>query len=749
LRVVIASGIFPPDIGGPATHAADLANELTDRGHQIRVLTLWDGVRRDQNEGIVRFPRRWPLPVRLCSVMLWLVSRRRDYDVIYATGLSPAAVGGALLARRPVVAKVVGDPVWERAMRRKLTHAGFEEFQRATDDGVEVRLMAYLRDWSVRHATKVIAPSSYLQGIVCGWVGEDVQVEVVPNGVRAPVIGKPGPRTDDDLHLIFVGRLVSHKCVDVLLGAVSQTEGVHLEVIGEGPERRPLNQLVHELGLGDRVSFAGSLTHEEVMKGLRGADAMVLASGYEGLPHAVIEAFAAGVPVIAPPVGGVGEAVTHGENGLLVDPPTEMNFVRAISELKDDADLQTKLKEQATRHADKWRFEHCADRLEAILRASTNRPPRVVFLGKTLYPMPLSADLERKFDLIARHVKPTFIGIGAAGNSKARGVRIIRFPHLPSPIGTAIFYSLAPALSLLLAAGRSRDAIVTQSPLEGFGVVLLRGLLPGRLRPPLVIEVHGDWRTATTLYGKAWRRPASPFVDRIAQWALRRTDRVRVIDDFTKRLVRESGYEGPVDQFVAFSDFAMFSEEPTVAPPNQPHVVFVGSLDGPKGLGVLIEAWALVAKQFPAARLSLVGAGPLLREIRDRIRNLQLEDRITLLGPISRPEVRRALDEASCLVLPSRSEGLPRVILEAMARARPVVATRVGGISEIVDDGRTGILVPSDDPRELASALVSILENADRSRTMGEEGHRDFVSLDPIRRYEEGIARLADWIEKY
>jgi glycosyltransferase involved in cell wall biosynthesis len=221
---------------------------------------------------------------------------------------------------------------------------------------------------------------------------------------------------------------------------------------------------------------------------------------------------------------------------------------------------------------------------------------------------------------------------------------------------------------------------------------------------------------------------------------------VRVVSEYVKRLVRESGYEGEVEQFPAFSDFAMFLEEPTIVPPSEPHVVFVGALDGPKGLDVLIEAWTLVARQVPAARLSIAGAGPMLQDIRDRVRAPELGDRIGVLGPLSRPEVRLLLDEASCLVLPSRSEGLGRVILEAMARARPVVATRVGGIPEIVDDGRTGILVPPDDPEQLASALVLILEDADRRQSMGEEGRRDILKRDPIQEYEDGIARLAAWI---
>jgi glycosyltransferase involved in cell wall biosynthesis len=274
----------------------------------------------------------------------------------------------------------------------------------------------------------------------------------------------------------------------------------------------------------------------------------------------------------------------------------------------------------------------------------------------------------------------------------------------------------------------------------------LKGLLPGRFRPRLVIEVHGDWRAATTLYGSAWRRPATPLVNRMAQWALRRADRVRAISDYTADLVRESGYQGHVDQFPTFSDFTMFLEEPTVVPPPGLHMVFVGSLDGPKGVDVLVDAWALVVKQVPAARLSIAGAGPLLQEVRDRIQILQLRDRIHLLGPLSRPDIRRLLDDASCLVLPSRSEGLGRVILEAMARARPVVATHVGGISEIVADGRTGILVPPDDPEELASALVRILGDGVLQRSMGEEGRQDLLKRDPGREYEDGIARLAAWL---
>jgi len=211
--------------------------------------------------------------------------------------------------------------------------------------------------------------------------------------------------------------------------------------------------------------------------------------------------------------------------------------------------------------------------------------------------------------------------------------------------------------------------------------------------------------------------------------------------------VRESGFEGELDQFVAFSDFELFSNEPPVALPAEAHVAFVGSLERYKAIDVLIEAWGLVTQQIPSARLSIAGVGPLRRELDDRIHTLEIVERVKFLGSVSRPEVRQLFDQSCCLVLPSRSEGLGRVILEAMARARPVVATRVGGISEIVEDGRTGLLVPPEDPHQLSSALVFVLMNPDQCRSMGEEGRRDFLRLNPIREHEEGLARLAAWAE--
>src|SRR2546423_7487665 len=159
MRVVIVTGIFPPDIGGPATHAADVAGQLRRRGHQVTVLTLTDEPGQPAPADLVRYPRRWPWPRRALAVAAWLFKHGDDYDVAYATGMGEAAVLGGRLAGRPVILKIVGDPAWERGVRQGKTSTSFDDFQDAGGGGLALRAMRWVRNWSVRRATARVTPS--------------------------------------------------------------------------------------------------------------------------------------------------------------------------------------------------------------------------------------------------------------------------------------------------------------------------------------------------------------------------------------------------------------------------------------------------------------------------------------------------------------------------------------------------------------------------------------------------------------
>lgn len=138
-------------------------------------------------------------------------------------------------------------------------------------------------------------------------------------------------------------------------------------------------------------------------------------------------------------------------------------------------------------------------------------------------------------------------------------------------------------------------------------------------------------------------------------------------------------------------------------------LVCVGRLSAQKGQLVLLEAFARLLKQGWDARLVLAGDGELRAPIEQRIRSLGIGDRVEITGWVDEAEVCAWLRAARGLVLASFAEGLPVVIMEALALGRPVVTTDVAGIPELVRDGQTGWLVPPADPEALATAMAELL----------------------------------------
>lgn len=163
---------------------------------------------------------------------------------------------------------------------------------------------------------------------------------------------------------------------------------------------------------------------------------------------------------------------------------------------------------------------------------------------------------------------------------------------------------------------------------------------------------------------------------------------------------------------------------------GQKHVVFVGRLDPVKGAPLLVEAFSRVLRDHPDARLTFVGDGPIRAEAQTRVQALGMSDRVTFAGFRSQPEVAEILTTADMLVLPSFAEGVPVVLMEAMASRIPVIASRVAGVQELVEDGQTGYAVPPGDVTTLAQRISNLLSHPDLVRDMGLAGRsvveRDF-----------------------
>jgi glycosyltransferase involved in cell wall biosynthesis len=283
------------------------------------------------------------------------------------------------------------------------------------------------------------------------------------------------------------------------------------------------------------------------------------------------------------------------------------------------------------------------------------------------------------------------------------------------------------------------DAVVAQSAYEAAAVRLARALARSRAR--IVVDVHADWRSSTRLYGSPLRRALAPLGDRVARSALQGADGVRTISGYTTGLVRELGVE-PAGIFPAFMDLEPFAGPPPPLP-ERPRALFVGVLERYKNVDGLADAWRLAAPRVPEATLHVVGRGTLAGVAERLVAELPGRTRWTPALPSE--EVAGALDEAWALVLPSRSEGLGRVVIEAFCRGRPVIGTSVGGIRDLVVDGANGLLVPAGDTAALADALVRLLSDRELAERLG-HGARGSAKawLQTPEEYAERVRRLVE-----
>ncbi|MDQ3671717.1 MAG: glycosyltransferase family 4 protein [Actinomycetota bacterium] len=366
------SGIWPPDVGGPASHAPELAEFLLGRGHSVEVVTTADAPPAEQSYEIRWVDRAAPAGVRHARVAAWIRERATHADVVYATSMLGRAVLGSSLARRPVVVKLVADEAYERARRWGLFDGDLDAFQHF-DGGLRIAALRQARDRALRRVAQLVCPSGYLAELAVGWGVPRERVTVLPNAApELPLL----PDRDEARSqlavegplLAFAGRITRQKALEVGLEALARVDGVSLAIAGDGPDLPDVRRAVAELGLDERVRFLGPLARARVLTVFRAADASLLASSWENFPHTVVEALAVGTPVVATAVGGVPELVRDGENGLLVPAGDRDALAAAIQRLVAEPGLRERLAAGAAPSVEHLRPERLYPRLEAILR---------------------------------------------------------------------------------------------------------------------------------------------------------------------------------------------------------------------------------------------------------------------------------------------------------------------------------------------------------------------------------------------
>ena len=327
----------------------------------------------------------------------------------------------------------------------------------------------------------------------------------------------------------------------------------------------------------------------------------------------------------------------------------------------------------------------------------------VLFIGVTKYNLEKDLHLKEKFEGLARGVKPHVLARGSLFHKEVWGTS---FYLLPRPF----FLVIAPELAFWLCLAKKIDIVVVQGPLlEG----LLGMALKKILRKELIVEIHGDWEERLP----ALRGVLTFFAKRV----LRSADKIRAVADYLILKAQKYVPAKPYFLFTTFTDLDDFLAEKDIQFNNE--ILFVGRNDRVKGIKYLTEAFSLIRKDFPDFKLVLVGDG--LPE-----------------GKLSLEETRNKMKNCYCLAIPSLSEGLPRVLLEAMALGKPVVASGVGGIPDLIQDGQNGFLVEPRNAVQLAEKLKILLRDKNLAVAMGKMGRELVQDKFSNERYIENYLRM-------
>ncbi len=372
MKVLICTGIFPPEIGGPATYAGLLAQELPKRGFSVEIFPF-------------REVRGYPRGIRHLMYFFGVFRRGFFADVIFTQ--DPVSTGvpvvcAAFLIRKRVVLRVAGDYAWEQARQHFAVTDSIDEFQNKKYSFF-VELLRKLQTFSVRYSHRVITPSNYFNKVVSSWLWggvediarkniRDKNITTIYNGIDIHENFKKESKFSQKT-IISAGRLVPWKGFDVLIEALSKMPDWQLLIAGEGPDKGRLVEIVSKHKLEDRVNFLGKLDRADLFSKIYRSHVFALLSTFESFSFQVVEAMFVGTPVIAAKIGNLGEIIENEVNGILLEPRDIDSFIRYSKKIVEDDSYRGKIINAASIRAADFSIDKTIDQLSKVLQESGRR----------------------------------------------------------------------------------------------------------------------------------------------------------------------------------------------------------------------------------------------------------------------------------------------------------------------------------------------------------------------------------------
>ena len=357
MNILICAGIFPPDVGGPASYGRQLAEALIARGHKVKVVTYSDKKLEDYYPfPVIRVTRSDFKPWHYFRYLLAVLRHGFGAEVLYVqdqvSAGYPTYLAGKIL-RKPLVIKITGDYSWEQATNRGFTNLSVDAFQASPSAAPTIRRIRRVQMRVINSANIVIVPSQYLQNLVAKWGVPRERIKVFYNSVSVPEISESKADlrerfsiAPDEFLIISAGRNVKWKGFDLLREAASELKAAHPKL---------------------RLLILSDLPQKTVHEYFKAADLFVLNSGYEGLSNTLVEALSVGVPIVSTSVGGNPEVLESGKNGILIEYNNREQLKNAILKLYQDQGLRDGFVRNGLQAVGKFSFDNMINQTEQCL----------------------------------------------------------------------------------------------------------------------------------------------------------------------------------------------------------------------------------------------------------------------------------------------------------------------------------------------------------------------------------------------
>lgn len=724
MKIVLVSPYYLPSVGGVQQYVSTIAQKLKD-DHDIVVVTTQQSASEARHEivdGVTIY--RLPVLLRVSNTPyhpLW----KRHFAAIFKK-------------ERPDVINAHAPVPWFADMAERASgaipfvityHSGSMKKGSALSDVIIHAYEKQVLTKTLRSSSQVVA---VYPAFIRQLIGSSRRIEHITPGIDTAFF-TPLKTSQHDYDLLFAGRLEktsAWKGIPVLLEAFAalntNDRSTKLCIAGDGDARSDYELLAKQLGIEHAVHFAGALSQQQLRDAYRKSKVVVLPSlsEAESFGMVIAEAASCGTPAIGTNIGGIPYVIDDGISGLLVAPNEPTDLAKALQKLLGDEPYRKKLGSAARKRAEAlFSVESFAKKTCSVLDAATHSPSPKNLQITAFYP-PALGGMERVAENIAIELAatgqsvevvtstightPHFADHASDGYTVSRlpatmiaGLPVIPglFLHLLRQPKRSVYHvhvaqAFIPEIALF-AAWLRRGVFVAHFHLDvipsgRFGVLFSaykRFLFPKMLRSAHAVIVFSEdqKQLVSTRYGVS-------------------ENRIRIIPNGIRR-----GFER--------------TEKRTLRQPAT--LLFVGRLSTQKNIGFMLRALDGISETVTTR---IVGDGELKRKYEQLAKKLELKN-VTFVGRKDDDELRAEYEQADLFVLPSEREGMPLVLIDAMAMRLPAIGSDVLGIRDLIHHEHTGLLVPLDDTQALRHAITTLISSEEAYHSMSEASYEAVKTL--------------------